>query len=98
MSHKASCPQCGGEIVFNLDASLLKICVHCGSAVARKGADLSSYGKIAELVETASLLRLGLTGDYEGAPPFTLVGRVQLSHGSGTWDEWLMAFQGGTWA
>jgi len=98
VSHRASCPQCGGEIVFSLDASLLKICESCGSAIARKGADLSNYGKVAELVSTGSLLRLGIKGDYEGAPPFTLVGRLQLSTGSGTWDEWLMAFQGGTWA
>ncbi len=98
MSHQAACPQCGGEIVFALDASLLKICESCGSAIARKGADLSSYGKVAQLVGTPSLLSLGLKGDYEGAPRFALVGRLQLSHGGGTWDEWLMAFRGGTWA
>lgn len=98
MAYQASCPQCGGEIVFGLDASLLKVCEHCGSAVARKGADLSSYGKVAEPVSTASVLGLGVKGDYEGAPPFTLVGRLQVSHGSGTWDEWLMGFSNGTWA
>jgi len=98
LAYKGACPQCGSEVVFSLDASLLKICEHCGSAIARKGADLSSYGKVAELVSTGSLLRLGIKGDYEGAPPFTLAGRLQMSHGSGTWDEWLMAFHGGSWA
>lgn len=98
MAYQASCPQCGAQIVFSLDASLLKVCEHCGSAVARKGADLSSYGKVAELVSTPSILSLGTKGDYEGAPPFTLVGRLQISHGSGTWDEWLMGFANGTWA
>lgn len=98
MSQKASCPQCGGEIVFALGSSLLKICESCGSAIARKGADLQSYGKVAELVSTPSLLSLGAKGRYEGAPAFALVGRLQLGHGSGTWDEWLMAFAGGTWA
>ena len=74
-------------MVFSLDSTLLKVCEHCGSAVARKGANLDAYGKVAELVSTGSLLRIGIKGDYEGAPPFTLAGRLQLSHGSGTWDE-----------
>jgi len=96
--YQASCPQCGSEIVFSLGASLLKICEHCGSAVARKGADLANYGKVADLVSTPSLLSLGLRGGYSGAPPFTLLGRLQLSFGSGTWDEWLLGFRDGNWA
>lgn len=85
-------------MVFSLDASLLKVCEHCGSAVARKGADLASYGKVADPVSTPSVLSLGLKGDYEGAPPFRLVGRLQKSTGSGTWDEWLLGFANGSWA
>lgn len=98
MSYRASCPQCGAEILFSLDASLLKVCGSCGSAVARKGADLASYGKVAAPVATPSVLRLSLRGGYQGAPPFGIVGRLQLSHGSGTWDEWLLGFDDGTWA
>jgi hypothetical protein len=96
--YEASCPSCGGTLVFRLGASLLRVCDHCGSAVARKGANLADYGKVAELLPTPSVLKLGLDGDYPGAPPFTLVGRLQIDHGAGTWDEWLMAFAGGTWA
>jgi hypothetical protein len=91
--HAAPCPSCGAEVVFGLGASLLKVCGHCGVAVARKGADLASYGKVADLVATGSVLKLGLKGDYEGAPPFTLAGRLQLDYGQGAWDEWLMAFR-----
>ena len=40
------------------------------------------------------MLKLGIAGGYEGAPRFTLVGRLQLDHGAGTWDEWLMSFGG----
>ena len=50
------------------------------------------------LIPTPSVLKLGLEGDYEGAPPFRLIGRLQLDYGAGTWDEWLMAFTDGTWA
>jgi Domain of unknown function (DUF4178) len=98
VSYAASCPSCGGSLVFGLGSSLLKVCEHCGVAVARKGANLEAYGKVAELIPTPSVLSLGQKGDYKGAPPFELVGRLQISHGSGSWDEWLMAFRGGSWA
>lgn len=96
--YEGSCPSCGATVVFHLGSTLLRVCDHCGVAVARKGADLANYGKVASLIPTPSLLRLGLRGDYEGAPPFTLVGRLQVDHGAGTWDEWLMAFDDGSWA
>jgi hypothetical protein len=96
--YEASCPSCGAEIVFRLGASLLKVCDHCGSAVARKGAALADYGRVAELIPTPSFLRLGVEGGYEGAPRFTLVGRLQLRWARGTWDEWLLGFSDGNWA
>jgi len=96
--YEARCPSCGAPVVFQLGSSLLRVCDHCGAAVARKGADLASYGKVAGLIPTPSVLALGVSGDYAGAPPFQLVGRLQLDHGTGTWDEWLMAFGSGQWA
>jgi hypothetical protein len=96
--YQASCPSCGASIVFALGSSLLRICEHCGSAVARKGASLANYGKVAELMPTPSVLALGMDGDYEGAPPFRLVGRLQLDWGRGVWDEWLLGFADGSWA
>ena len=96
--YEASCPACGATVVFQLGSTLLKVCEHCGVAVARKGANLAAYGRVAELLPTPSILALGVTGGYAGAPPFTLVGRLQLDYGAGTWDEWLMAFAGESWA
>jgi hypothetical protein len=96
--YEARCPSCGAPVVFQLGTSLLRVCDHCGAAVARKGADVASYGKVASLIPTPSVLALGVRGDYPGAPPFELVGRLQLDHGRGTWDEWLMAFGSGQWA
>ena len=98
MSYEASCPTCGGTVVFSLGSSLLKVCDHCGAAVARKGASFEAYGKVAELVPTGTVLRLGLKGNYAGAPAFRLIGRLQLDWGSGTWDEWLLAFANESWA
>jgi hypothetical protein len=98
VSYEAGCPACGAPVVFGLGSSLLRVCDHCGVLVARKGADVASYGKVAELVATASVLELGISGSYAGAPRFELVGRLQLDYGEGTWDEWLMAFRNGSWA
>ena len=88
--YSARCPSCGAPVVFQLGASLLRVCDQCGAAVARKGADLASYGKVAELIPTPSVLALGARGGYAGAPSFELIGRLQLDYGAGTWDEWLM--------
>ncbi|HUG53191.1 MAG TPA: DUF4178 domain-containing protein [Vicinamibacteria bacterium] len=96
--YRASCPSCGGEVVFALGTSLLRVCDHCGTAVARQGANVANYGKVAELIPTPSVLALGMEGDYEGAPPFRLVGRLQLDWGQGTWDEWLLGFSDESWA
>jgi len=96
--YETSCPSCGAVLVFELGSSLLRVCDHCGVAVARRGVDLKSYGRVAELIPTPSVLALGTRGHYEGAPRFSLAGRLQLDYGEGTWDEWLMAFEGDTWA
>src|SRR4051794_21060798 len=95
---QASCPSCGAPVVFALGASLLAVCDHCGSAVARVGARVADYGKVADLIPTSSVLALGAEGHYEGAPAFRLVGRLQLDWGQGAWDEWLLGFTDGTWA
>jgi uncharacterized protein DUF4178 len=96
--YQASCPSCGATVVFALGASLLRVCEHCGTAVARRGANVADYGKVADLIPTPSVLALGMDGDYAGAPPFRLVGRLQLDWGQGTWDEWMLGFADGTWA
>jgi hypothetical protein len=44
------------------------------------------------------VLKLGIEGRYAGAPEFRLVGRLQLDHGAGAWDEWLVGFANDQWA
>ena len=61
--YQGSCPSCGATVVFALGSSLLRVCEHCGVAVARKGANLANYGKVAELIPTPSVLALGMDGD-----------------------------------
>lgn len=96
--YRSACPSCGAEVAFELGTTLLRVCDHCGVAVARTGADVENYGLVAALIPTPSVLALGVEGGYANAPRFRLVGRLQIDHGAGTWDEWLMGFDDGAWA
>ncbi|HKP85088.1 MAG TPA: DUF4178 domain-containing protein [Blastocatellia bacterium] len=94
---QASCPACGAPIIFKTGSSIVVVCEFCNSAVARGDRNLEDLGKVADLVETASPLDVGLKGVYRGVP-FELTGRAQLGHAAGgIWDEWYAAFQDGRW-
>lgn len=95
----ANCPSCGAEVEFKAGTSLVSICRYCSTAVARRGDDIGALeilGKVAPLADLGSPLSLGLRGAYKGRP-FTLIGRMQLDHGSGPWNEWYAAFEDETW-
>ena len=93
----AHCPACGGIVEFRVASSLVTICEHCHSAIARGDKALEDYGKVADLVDSQSPLRLGLQGNYRGKN-YEIVGRVQYQHpAGGVWDEWYMAFGGDRW-
>src|ERR1700722_13808764 len=96
-SLQASCPSCGGPCTFKVGASLVTVCPYCQSVVARGDRGLESLGKVADLVETASPLDIGVNGRFGGVP-FELTGRTQFAHpAGGVWDEWYAAFADGRW-
>ncbi len=95
----AQCPNCGAEVLFSAGSSLVTICRQCRSAVARRGVNLEAIGVVADLVPTSSPFRVGMRSrGTKGVKPFTIVGRLQLSTGEGTWDEWHVAFGDGGYA
>jgi ribosomal protein S27E len=63
----------------------------------RSDRDLTNLGKIADLVPTAPPLVVGDSGSIAGKS-FEVMGRLQLDHGRGPWDEWYIAFSDGQWA
>ncbi|HET6573462.1 MAG TPA: DUF4178 domain-containing protein [Fimbriiglobus sp.] len=96
MSVRVACPGCGGPVVFEVGSALAAVCPQCRSVVARGDRSVENLGKVAELVETGAVLKVGLTGRYDGAK-FQLTGRTQLGHeAGGVWDEWYADF-GGRW-
>ncbi|MBM4002305.1 MAG: DUF4178 domain-containing protein [Planctomycetes bacterium] len=96
-SIEAPCPSCGSPVEFRVSASLVTICPSCSSVVARGDRKLEDHGRVAAIVATDSVLRLGKTGRYRDHP-FEIVGHVQYRHpAGGIWDEWYAAFPGDRW-
>ena len=94
---QASCPACGAAITFKVGSAIVTVCAYCRSVVARGDRQLEDLGKVADLIETGSILDIWLQGRYEGVP-FELTGRAQLRHeAGGVWDEWYAAFDDGQW-
>jgi len=92
---QANCPSCGGLIEFKAGSTIVVVCPHCRSAVARTDRGLSDLGRVAEIVESQSPLRLGLKGIWRGYR-FELTGRSQNRHElGGVWDEWYATFSNG---
>ena len=92
----ASCPGCGGTLTFASAATVCVVCPFCGGASYRSDVDLEFLGKVAEVADIASPVELGGSGKLDGVG-WTAIGRIQLDHGAGPWNEWCLLFDDGTW-
>jgi hypothetical protein len=90
----SACPQCGAPLRFGGAQSLATCCPACRAAVVRAGARLELAGKVPDLVAIDSRLSIGATGAV-GGEQFTVLGRLQLSRGDATWNEWYASFARG---
>ncbi len=91
MPFSANCPACGAPVVFKSSASFHGVCEFCRSTLVRHGGNLDNLGRMADLVEDASPLRLGTEGRYKGVH-FAVIGRIQLHYAAGIWNEWHVLF------
>jgi len=91
MPFSANCPACGAPVVFKSSASFHAVCEFCRSTLVRHGGDLENLGRMADLLEDASPIRLGTEGQYRGVH-FAVVGRIQLRYAAGVWNEWPLLF------
>jgi hypothetical protein len=89
-----SCPQCGAPLRFGGGQSLAARCGFCGALVVRAGARLELAGQVPDLVAVDSRLAVGLAGTIAGRPA-TILGRLQLSQGRATWNEWYAGLDDG---
>lgn len=94
----ANCPSCSAPVVFRSAASLLAVCGYCQNTLIRHDLELENLGKMATLLEDASPLQLGAEGRYQDTH-FAVIGRIQLQHEQGVWNEWFLLFddQRGGW-
>ena len=90
----ASCPSCGAPVSFRSAASVYAVCEFCRSTLLRQGEDLENLGRMADLLEDASLIQIGTEGKFRGQH-FGVIGRIQLQHESGLWNEWHILFDDG---
>lgn len=89
---KANCPSCAAPIEFRAGSTIVVVCNFCRSAIARTDRKLEDLGKVAEIVQSKSPLKLGLRGEFKGEK-FKLTGRAQIKHEQGgVWDEWYATF------
>lgn len=91
---QGECPSCGAPIQFGVGSSIAKVCEYCRATVVRSDRGLENLGKVAEIANTPSLIAIGDEGTL-GGRPFQVLGRVQLDHGKGPWDEYYVAFDHG---
>jgi len=92
---QANCPSCAAPIEFQNGSTIVLVCPFCRSAVARTDRALEDLGKIADIADTQSPLKIGLKGSFNNNR-FELTGRAQLKHDlGGFWDEWYATFSNG---
>jgi len=92
---QANCPSCAAPIEFKAGSTIVVVCPFCRSAIARTDRALEDLGKVAEIADSESPLKLGLKGTYKDTR-FELTGRAQLKHQvGGYWDEWYATFSNG---
>lgn len=92
---KANCPSCAAPIEFQNGATVVLVCPFCRSAVARTDRAVEDLGKVADIADSESPLKLGLKGSFKDHK-FELTGRAQLRHDAGgVWDEWYATFSNG---
>lgn len=88
------CPSCGAEVNFRATTSVLAVCAYCRTTVLKDADSVRDIGKMADLLEDYSPVRIGTSGTW-GKRPFTVIGRQQLRYEQGVWSEWRVIFPDG---
>ncbi len=92
---QANCPSCAAPIEFKNGSTVVLVCPFCRAAISRTDKKLEDLGKVADLAESESPLKIGLKGIWKNNR-FELTGRAQNRHElGGVWDEWYATFANG---
>lgn len=88
------CPQCAAPVPFETPGAVFAVCQYCQSMVVRRDADVETIGTMAELPPEHTPLQVGARGTHQGRS-FKLLGRLRMSWGDGSWNEWYADFGNG---
>ena len=88
---KASCPNCGAEIVFRWSGAIQTTCPACRSILVRHDIDLQKVGTVGDVPASMSGIQLGTEGRFK-TRPFVVVGRIIYTYELGHWNEWHIRF------
>jgi hypothetical protein len=82
------CPTCGARQELRNPGVVVLVCAYCQTTLYREDAALRA-GERSIVAEPRSAIRVGGDGKLLGER-VVVVGRLQFSHDSGHWDEWLL--------
>ncbi|MBI5100689.1 MAG: DUF4178 domain-containing protein [Nitrospirae bacterium] len=91
---KANCPSCGAEVSFKSSVSVFSVCDHCRFMLVRHDMDIESLGKMAQLPDDVSPLKIGSRGKFKNRV-FEIIGRLKVAWSDGYWNEWYLLFEDG---
>ncbi len=89
MSETINCPSCAAELDKKINSTKHLICEYCFSSIFLEDGGVTNLGKMAELIDEPSILKLGLDFEYRDWN-FVPIGRVRYDYGRGWWDEWFV--------
>lgn len=89
-----ACPSCGDAVRFRSESSVYSTCFSCQSLLVRHDVDVELLGKVADLQPDGTPIQIGTSGVFDGAA-FEVLGRIQILHPEGYWNEWFLQFQDG---
>ena len=92
-----NCPNCGAAVTFRSAARPSRICDYCQTILVRSGDGVEAVGKAASLPFDVSPIQIGTGGRFENEG-FEVIGRVRWGWTDGSWNEWLLLFDGGAHA
>jgi hypothetical protein len=92
-----NCPNCGAAVTFRSAALPSRICDYCQTILVRSGDAVEAVGKAASLPFDVSPIQIGTRGRFDDEG-FEVIGRVRWGWTDGSWNEWLLLFDGGTHA
>lgn len=89
-----ACPSCGSPVIFRAASTAYATCPACRSLVVRHDVNLENLGKVADLQPDGSPIQIGTSGTFLNRH-FEVIGRIQVEHPAGFWNEWYLQYSDG---